>query len=467
MLFQSDRLRLESVDRIATLGIGSPVASNGLLRDLGRALDVVRRSPFLDVLVIRGNGPGHFLSGPDLVEIDALTDGESARGFAAAGQAVLERLEALSETTLTVAYIDGRCDGAGLELALACDYRLAVAKPETLIGCNSLERGLFPCWGLTRRLPRLIGVGPALNLMLNERPIPARAARAFGLVDHAFGPRPAKTELWAFVADLQDRPRVPNRVNGRRGFWSRLRDSRPLVRRTALRNYLRAFPRADQQALIRAVERGWFAGPAEGAASERAAFLAFRNDPDSRERREAARRFEQCAAESHSAARPARWGIIGMGLEAVELALLLLRAGHAVSFAEPNARTRTIGTRQFEAGLERCVNDGWLNVVEAGQKRAAVAVTDDERRLPCADVYAFTRDPRAVRCRPGAEWASPDQCVTLRFDGPPLSARTVTVSTEAESAEFSAGLVNGLTRWGLLVNRQVETAPARALEFAA
>src|SRR5262249_2332320 len=158
--------------------------------------------------------------------------GESVRGFALAGQAVFSQLESLSNTTLTVAYISGRCTEAGLELALACDYRLALATPDTTIGCEALERGVFPCWGLTRRLPGLIGVRSALDLMLGERLIPARAARNLGLVDHAFGPRPAKSELWSFIADLQDRPRMPNRARGRRKFWSRLRESGPFVRRT-------------------------------------------------------------------------------------------------------------------------------------------------------------------------------------------------------------------------------------------
>src|SRR5947207_1764724 len=100
MLYQSDRLRLESADRIATLWIDAPIATRCLLDDLGRALDVVRKSPFLDMLVIRGDGQ-NFLTGPDLDEIDALTDGESARGFATAGQAVLSRLEALSNAMIT------------------------------------------------------------------------------------------------------------------------------------------------------------------------------------------------------------------------------------------------------------------------------------------------------------------------------------------------------------------------------
>jgi 3-hydroxyacyl-CoA dehydrogenase len=320
---------------------------------------------------------------------------------------------------------------------------------------------------LTQRLPRLIGVAAALDLMLSERPIPARGARALGLVDHAFGPRPAKTELWSFVADLQDRPRSPDRAKGKRGLWSRLRESPPFVRRTAIRPYREAFRRPDEQALIRAVERGWFSGKAQGEAAERAAFLAFANNPGCRERRDHARRAEAFADDCRNAPRPRRWGIVGMGPAAIELGLLLLRSGYAVSFAEPNAGVREIGTRQFDLGLQQCVSGGWLNVVEAGQKRKAVAVLADEWQLNSADVLVSAGSPLdswAVRCRPGPHSDSPKRVVTLRFDGLPLAAQTVEIRSDEGAADFAAGLAAAVTLCGKRVVRPVES---RALEFAA
>src|SRR6266851_6536978 len=103
MLYQSGQLRLESVDRVATLWIGTPdccnlLATRELLVEFGHALDALQRSPFIDVLVIRGDAPGYFLSGPDPDKIDSLTSSESRRGFALAGSTILSRLEALSES---------------------------------------------------------------------------------------------------------------------------------------------------------------------------------------------------------------------------------------------------------------------------------------------------------------------------------------------------------------------------------
>src|SRR5207249_1106 len=155
------------------------------------------------VLVIRSGRPGSFLTGPDAAEYDGLTQSDLRRRFALAGLQLGERLRQLGERTRSVALVEGECRNAGLELALACDYRLAVATPETQIGCDYLDRGQLPCHGVTVRLPRLIGLHNALDMLLHNRLIPARAAGQLGLVDHAFGPRSAKTELWWFLAELQ------------------------------------------------------------------------------------------------------------------------------------------------------------------------------------------------------------------------------------------------------------------------
>ena len=159
-----------------------------------------------------------------------------------------------------------------------------------------------------------------------------------------------------------------------------------------------------------------------------------------------------------------------MGSDAVELGLLLIRSGHSVSFAESDGRVREAGMRRFEAGMDKCVADGWLNIVEAQQKLKTVAVLADERRLDSADVYAIPCREYGrctIRCRPGREWGAPHHGVTLRFDAPPLSARTVEIQSADDVAEFADGLIHCLTRCGKRVQRRVDRLPVRALEFAA
>src|SRR5262249_44726294 len=148
-----------------------------------------------------------FLSGPDLDEYESLVTREQRRGYALLGQDILQQLSDLVGHVATIAYVDGECTSAALELALACDFRLAVARPENRLGFDFFDRGLLPCWGATQRLPRLIGPRAGPDMLLNNTTMPARAAKKLGLVDHAFGPRPAKTELWWFIADVLDNRR--------------------------------------------------------------------------------------------------------------------------------------------------------------------------------------------------------------------------------------------------------------------
>jgi 3-hydroxyacyl-CoA dehydrogenase / enoyl-CoA hydratase / 3-hydroxybutyryl-CoA epimerase len=258
MLLETPRLSLESADGVATLWLDAP-ADFGLLDDLGRAARRLRRVPGPDVLMVRFDrplGPPPPFAAPD-----------AARTFAELGQRRLRHLAALARSMATVALIDGPCFGPALELALACDFRLALDRPETQIGFPGVLDGATPCWGGTVRLPRLVGLGPALEMLLTGRLLPARAARALGLVDHAFGPRPAKVELLAFVAELQDRP---GRRRARPPWWRRLRDV--ALGRRLLGRFRARHPGAAQGELLRLVAAGWLHGPADGLAAERAAF---------------------------------------------------------------------------------------------------------------------------------------------------------------------------------------------------
>ena len=82
----------------------------------------------------------------------------------------------------TVALIDGPCMGGGTELALAMDERIASTSPQTKIGLPEVKVGLLPAWGGTQRLPRLIGVQPAVEMITSGEPVAAAKAAALGLV---------------------------------------------------------------------------------------------------------------------------------------------------------------------------------------------------------------------------------------------------------------------------------------------
>lgn len=212
MLFESAHLRVTAEYGVGTLWLGFPGDPvNALdwprLAELDAAVAAIEGNVFLNVLVVRSAKPFGFCAGlhPD---VERVTD---RAAFAARGQRVFARLAALPFTTLAV--IDGPCLGAGLELALACDHRLCVATPTTVLGFP----GRFACFGGSSRLRKLIG-RRAMPFIESGEMLSGREARDRGLVDRACCARRAKIELRSWLDELERRPRVPDRVRDETGF---------------------------------------------------------------------------------------------------------------------------------------------------------------------------------------------------------------------------------------------------------
>jgi 3-hydroxyacyl-CoA dehydrogenase/enoyl-CoA hydratase/3-hydroxybutyryl-CoA epimerase len=137
-------------------------------------------------LVIYSGKPDTFVAGADLEELLALQDSESVIAMLQRGHELMERVAGLPFPT--VASIHGVCLGGGLELALACRHRVATEHPKTRLGFPEVQLGLIPGLGGTQRLPRLIGVPDALDLILTSKQGDARKAKRLGLVDDTCHP---------------------------------------------------------------------------------------------------------------------------------------------------------------------------------------------------------------------------------------------------------------------------------------
>lgn len=122
-----------------------------------------------------------FIAGADISSFSKWEGSDDAMKFIRKGHAVYEKLSKLNIPT--VAVIDGFCLGGGLELALACRYRIAEDSDKTKLGLPETKLGIFPAWGGSVRLPRLIGGMHALDLILSGRAIRAKQAKKMGLVD--------------------------------------------------------------------------------------------------------------------------------------------------------------------------------------------------------------------------------------------------------------------------------------------
>jgi 3-hydroxyacyl-CoA dehydrogenase / enoyl-CoA hydratase / 3-hydroxybutyryl-CoA epimerase len=161
-------------------GATTNTLSKAALAEFNEVLDALDAQP-PQGLVIRSGKPNGFIAGADVAEFGEIHDAAGVRAILARGLETFDRLAGVRYPTL--ALIRGYCLGGGLELALACRYRVVVDDPSTRLGLPEVMLGIVPGWGGVKRLPKLIGAPAALDMMLTGRTIDARKAKRLGLAD--------------------------------------------------------------------------------------------------------------------------------------------------------------------------------------------------------------------------------------------------------------------------------------------
>jgi enoyl-CoA hydratase len=173
---------------IALVTVNRPQKLNALSRavveELSQAFDRITADSAIRAAILTGAGEKAFVAGADINELAGLSPVE-ARAFALYGQQVFRRIEACPKPT--VAAVNGYALGGGLELAMACTVRFA--SENAVLGQPEVKLGIIPGYGGTQRLPRLIGRGRALELLLAGEPVKAAEAHRLGLVN-AVVPQP-------------------------------------------------------------------------------------------------------------------------------------------------------------------------------------------------------------------------------------------------------------------------------------
>jgi 3-hydroxyacyl-CoA dehydrogenase/enoyl-CoA hydratase/3-hydroxybutyryl-CoA epimerase len=178
--------RLEVEENIGILIFEMPnekvnILSTPVMHELDRCLDELKGRADLQVLLFLSGKEGNFIAGAKIEEIESITDPKDGADKAAMGQAVFSKIAALPFPVIAV--IDGACLGGGLELALACHYRLARDSEKTRLGLPEVRLGIIPGFGGTQRLPRLIGIQRALDFILTGKTVDAVRAYKSGIVD--------------------------------------------------------------------------------------------------------------------------------------------------------------------------------------------------------------------------------------------------------------------------------------------
>jgi 3-hydroxyacyl-CoA dehydrogenase/enoyl-CoA hydratase/3-hydroxybutyryl-CoA epimerase len=189
--------------------------------------------------VLLSGKPDSFIAGADIGEFTALTTRAAAERLSFEGQELVSRIETLAKPV--VAAIHGACLGGGLELALACHYRIATDHPKTQLGLPEVQLGLIPGAGGCERLPQLIGARAALDMILTGKSERAARSLRLGLVDEVV-PRSILLSTALAAADRLARDGLPDRPpkTGLQGlFLDRNPTGRRLVYRSAAKQVLR------------------------------------------------------------------------------------------------------------------------------------------------------------------------------------------------------------------------------------
>ena len=180
-----ENLLYEVSGGVATITVNRPKVGNALNRatlgELEAAFTAVQKDAAVRAAIVTGAGEKFFIAGADINELKENTP-LSAKEIARRGQFLFSFVERLGKPV--VAAINGFCLGGGLELASACTFR--TASKNAVVGLPEVKLGVIPGYGGTQRLPRLVGIGRAMEMILTGEPINADEAFRIGLVNHVW-----------------------------------------------------------------------------------------------------------------------------------------------------------------------------------------------------------------------------------------------------------------------------------------
>jgi len=310
------------------------------LAELEVLLDRLHADERIKALVIASGKKDAFIAGADIDELAMIQDDEDAHAKAHAGQAIFRKIETLPVPT--VAAIHGACMGGGLEMALACEYRLVSDHPKTVLAAPEVNLGIIPGWGGTQRLPRLIGLAAALPMILAGKNVPGKKAYRTGLADGIFAEAFLREQVSQFVENAM-------RPGGRQKVLRRRRRAQPLLMRVVQANPLgRAIIYRRSRAQVLEKTKGNYPAPlkalnvvrrtyrrrplADGLAIEAEAFSRLACTPISRN---LVRLFQASQRVKKSGDPAVRFaldsgGVVGAGIMGAGIAAAMSQAGMAV-----------------------------------------------------------------------------------------------------------------------------------------
>lgn len=205
---------LKRPDGVAVITLDNPdgkvnIISRGVLEEIRPVVDELEADPAVKAVVLCSGKADNFIAGADLKVFMAVKEAAEGEAFSREGHLLLDRIE--SSPKPVVAAIRGACLGGGTEFALACHYRIAADDPSTVLALPEVQLGLLPGGGGTQRLPPLVGLPAALDMMLTGRRIRAKKALRMGLVDALTSPAGIEETAAKAALDLAEGRLKPKR----------------------------------------------------------------------------------------------------------------------------------------------------------------------------------------------------------------------------------------------------------------
>lgn len=387
--------RIEDDVAVVTLdkqGSGANVLSTPVMTRLNEVFSELERAHSagrIRGVVLISAKPDIFVAGADVSEIAGITDPAAGEEAAARGQAVFERLARLPLTT--VAAIHGACVGGGLEMALACRMRVATDDPKTRLGLPEVTLGIIPGFGGSQRLPRRVGLEPALDLILTGRLVDARRARRIGLVDDVVA-KPILLDWAKKYARGETTPRrrrEPLVVRARRAVLERTGFGRDLVFKQAEKQ-VRARTGGKYPAPLRAIEavRGGLDKPLpEALALEARVVGPLLASETCKALAGLYLLSEQAKKQAPGAARKVeRLGVLGAGIMGAGIAQAAAQAGLLVRLRDVSWQALAAGMKAVAAVPREAVRRKRMAAAEMRRQLGRISATTDWRGFARADL---------------------------------------------------------------------------------
>ena len=475
---------------------GANVLSGEVLEELHQLIEPLAKQPPKGVVIHSGKSNG-FVMGADINEFTKIENPQQAYDLIRLGQQVLDELEALP--CPTVAAINGFALGGGLELAMACDYRVALETDKRILGLPEVQLGIHPGFGGTVRAVRIAGVRPAMQLMLTGKPITVGKGRKIGLIDKitdADGWRSAAQELIAARPSQQKAPMVERLLN--------LPIIRPLIRNVLIKQ-VAGKARKEHYPAPYAIIELWSRHGASTRTGYEAEARSIAELMCTSTSRNLVRVFflqnKLKGQGSKSAARISHVHVVGAGVMGGDIAAWCALRGHTVTlqdreqkYIDPamqraaklfgkrirNEADRAAATERLQADVEGAGAAKADLVIEAifeNLEAKQALYKSLQERMPAGALLATnTSSIRLEELRVGLD--APERFIGLHFFNPVAQLPLVEVirceDTEQEALDIGFSFVKGIGKLplecmsspGFVVNRILAPYMAEAMEMA-